>query len=115
MSQEADREFVRNFILVLAALAVSGLIFAILGVRLADAQKGPQADAQLRSQLSADLSQPLSQVSTASESGLVATAAAGDASNLPSGQHLVAHVYSDCRANDALHARLAAQQVNNNV
>ncbi|MDN5869231.1 MAG: hypothetical protein L0H73_00685 [Nitrococcus sp.] len=110
MSQEADREFIRNFILVLAALAVSGLIFAILGVRLADAQKGPQADEQLRSQLSADLSQPLSHVSTASELGLVATAPAGNASNLASsGQRLVAHVCSARRANESV----PAPQVNN--
>ncbi|MDN5869232.1 MAG: c-type cytochrome [Nitrococcus sp.] len=98
MSQEADREFVRNFIIVLAALAVSGIVFAILGVRLADAQKGPQADAQLRSQLEADL-QAVGDVSTSSEPAAASTAAATTsegASGGPSGEEVVGRVCGAC-------------------
>lgn len=80
MSQEQDRRFIRNFIGVLGALAVAGVIFAILGNEVADFYSHPEQHAQRRVEnvQPAERLQPVGQVNAASESSSAVAAANGD-------------------------------------
>lgn len=106
MSKEQDRVFIRNFIGVIAALAVSGVIFGILGNILADVYSNPEQRAEQIARLRAERLQPVGNVRTASEPGLVTTAAAtsGGSGDARSGQQVAEQVCSACHTTTFMNA-----------
>ncbi|EAR20448.1 c-type cytochrome [Nitrococcus mobilis] len=103
MSQEQDRRFIRNFIVVLAALALAGVLFAILANIVVDdfEQPGQRAQqiARLQAELQAERMQPVGQVNTTDESAT----AAGE-SDARSGEQVVKQVCSACHTAQFMNA-----------
>lgn len=108
MSQEQDRKFMRNFLGVIAALALAGIIFGILANVLVGIYEPPGNRARELSRLRAERMQPVGRVNVASEPSAVDSAKApvestsDDAAR--SGEQVVEQVCSACHTNGFLNA-----------
>lgn len=108
MSQEQDRKFVRNFLGVIAALALAGIIFGILANVLVDVYQDPGDRARQLARLRAERMQPIGEVNVASEPSAVDTAEAApepesDAA-ARSGEQVVEQVCSACHTIEFMNA-----------
>ncbi len=106
MSQEQDRRFIRNFIGVLVALALAGVLFGILANVLVDFYEVPGQPERSIAQLQTERLQPVGEVNTASESSATAAATDGSAggSDARSGEQVFKQVCSACHAAQFMNA-----------
>ncbi|MCO6441796.1 MAG: cytochrome c5 family protein [Nitrococcus mobilis] len=107
MSQEQDRRFIRNFIGVLAALALAGVLFGILANVLEGVYEPPGKREREIARLQAERLQPVGQVNTVNESSVAAAAAASDSatnSDARSGEQVFKQVCSACHAAQFMNA-----------
>ena len=110
MSQEQDRKFVRNFLAVIVALALAGIIFGILANVLVGIYQPPGDRARQLARLRAERMEPVGRVNIASEPSAVDSAEAATDNDSAthgaarSGEQVVEQVCSACHTVEFMNA-----------
>ena len=109
MSQEQDRKFIRNFLGVIAALALAGILCGILANVVVDFYQDPSDRIRQLARLRAERMQPVGEVNVASEESSAADTAedspepeSDDAAR--SGEQVVEQVCSACHTIEFMNA-----------